>query len=366
MAYLPLVHELGTSFASLGDVIVGNSENASKRWERYMSESVLGSSVRAAVLAASGDYDTATEVAKGAGRATGKAITLAGIGGKIPVLHELSVAGESLGDLIGGGDVESAGKRWVAYKEDSVVGSSVAAAMAAVGEGNLDEASRLGGKAGKSLGQALITTAAIGASVMSAGLAAPLGVGAAAVIAGATTAASSAGATVADAMIDGREIDKGAVVGGALLGSVAGAFAGATSARSIIKYDEITRKAATASTTAVTESQAAVQACEASSSGSLAAEATSSGAGVVGNSTAFSSKANSSVPSLGGDESGEERTVLFSDEDWDQPELTGREQSELASLLRHSSLPHHRFSQIDSFLDDDLLDDPMLHKSVRR
>jgi len=49
---------------------------------------------------------------KGCGRATGQALLGGGLLSDVPIFKELSKCGKSLGDVMGGGDDEQAGKRW--------------------------------------------------------------------------------------------------------------------------------------------------------------------------------------------------------------------------------------------------------------
>ena len=48
----------------------------------------------------------------GMGRATGRAVCGGGLLSEVPGFKELDKCGKSLGDVIGGGDEESARKRW--------------------------------------------------------------------------------------------------------------------------------------------------------------------------------------------------------------------------------------------------------------
>ncbi|XP_028402174.1 uncharacterized protein LOC114525153 [Dendronephthya gigantea] len=221
MANLPVIHELGTSFLSLGDVITGDPEKARERWKTYAEESVIGSCVAATVEAAKGNEEKSKEYLKGMGRATGKAVLGGGLLKDVPGFHELAVCGESLGDMIGGGDDESARERWKTYSESSVIGSGLGALAAKI-DGDDEKAERLTeacGKAGKRFG---VTAATVTAVVASGGLAAAHGVAAAAggVIVG---GAAGVGSTAAMQMIDNDKIDDpGAVVGMGLMVAVSG------------------------------------------------------------------------------------------------------------------------------------------------
>ena len=67
---------------------------------------------RSAVHAIGGDTDEARRIAMGMGRATGRAVCGGGLLSEVPGFKELDKCGKSLGDVIGGGDEESARKRW--------------------------------------------------------------------------------------------------------------------------------------------------------------------------------------------------------------------------------------------------------------
>ena len=43
MGNLPVVHEVTTSFQSLGDAITGDLDGAANRWNTYAEQSVIGS-----------------------------------------------------------------------------------------------------------------------------------------------------------------------------------------------------------------------------------------------------------------------------------------------------------------------------------
>jgi len=132
MGNLPVIHEVGTSFVSLGNAITGHPKKARKRQNNYAKESVIGSYVAAGVELCKGNEDKAEEYLKGKGRATGKAVVGGGILRDIPVFHELATCGESLGDVIGGGDTKSAEKRWETYVESSVIGGGIGAPAAKI------------------------------------------------------------------------------------------------------------------------------------------------------------------------------------------------------------------------------------------
>ena len=222
MGNLPVIHEVGTSFMSLGDAITGNPEKARERWKTYAQESVVGSYVAATVEGIKGNDDKAMEYLKGMGRATGKAVLGGGLLKDVPVFHELSVCGESLGDVIGGGDTKSAEKRWETYVESSVIGGGIAAIGAKI-EGDDEEAKRLAKGCGKAAARFGVTAVGVGATVATGGLAAPYGIAASAAAGAAVGGATGAASTAAVQAIDkGKVDDPGAVVGSGLFGGVLG------------------------------------------------------------------------------------------------------------------------------------------------
>lgn len=232
MGNLPVIHEVGTSFVSLGDAITGHPEKARERWNNYAKESVIGSYVAAVVEVGKGNDDKAEEYLKGMGRATGKAVLGGGLLRDVPVFHELAVCGESLGDVIGGGDTKSAGKRWETYIESSVIGGGIAAIGAKI-DGDDEEAEKLAKgflKAGAKFG---VSAAAVGATIATGGLAAPYGVAAAAATGAAVGGGVGAASTAAAQAIDkGKVDDPGAVVGSGLFGGVLGGVTEGVSAKS--------------------------------------------------------------------------------------------------------------------------------------
>ena len=143
MGNVPVIAEFKTACESLGDVMRGDVDAARRRWEDYSEASVIGSGVRAAIAASQGNMPEAERLGKAMGRATGSAVTGGGFLRDLPVFHEIATAGDSLGDMMAGGDMDAANKRWVDYSENSVVGSGVRAAIAA-SHGDMEEATRYG------------------------------------------------------------------------------------------------------------------------------------------------------------------------------------------------------------------------------
>ncbi|KAJ1567134.1 hypothetical protein HK405_007024 [Cladochytrium tenue] len=165
MAKLPIVHEvlsyLTYALLSIGDKSERNL--ARQLGEQYLDESILGSLIHAAVLRASGRRDEADRAIKGAARATGQAVCLAGLDMKLPVLHELSAAGRSLGHAMAG-DMESAAAEWtVHHKKDAILGALVAGII----ENDPKERLRLLKMAGLNVGQAAFNVV-VAASTVSA------------------------------------------------------------------------------------------------------------------------------------------------------------------------------------------------------
>lgn len=219
MGNLPVVHEVGTSFAVLGDVITGHPEKADERLENYVKESVVGSYVASVVETCKDNSDKAEEYLKGMGRATGKALLGGGFLRDVPGFHELAVCGESLGDLMGGGDTESAKKRWETYEESSVIGGGIAAIAAKI-DGDDEKAEKLLKGCGKAALRCGVTAAGVAATAVTGGLAAPYGAAASAAVGGATGAGSTA---LVQVINKGKVDDAGAIVGNGLFGGVVGA-----------------------------------------------------------------------------------------------------------------------------------------------
>jgi len=166
----------------------------------------------------------------GMGRATGKIICGGGLFRDAPLFHELAVCGESLGDVVGGGDMENASRRWEVYAEESLIGSGIYSSYEK-NRGNLERANELSQGAGRAGTKAGIAVAAgavtVGATVAAVGLSAPLAV----LTCGSVGAVTAAAATAGVQSVNG-EINEGDVVGNALMGGMAGCVAGGLAARS--------------------------------------------------------------------------------------------------------------------------------------
>lgn len=207
MGNIPVIHEVGTACRSAGHAVTGSPEKARAVWTEYADESVIGSGVYSAVLATKGEKEKAKKVAKGCGRAIGQAALGGGLLRDVPVFKELSKCGKSLGDVIGGGDTKKAGERWTKeYLEEIRDPDRFKKAFVSVG----------------------VTAAAVGVTVLSAGLATPAFVGVAA------TSGAVAGTVESTAkqhidVVAGKQqsIEFGEVLGAAGAGAaIGGAFAG--------------------------------------------------------------------------------------------------------------------------------------------
>jgi len=224
MGNIPVVHEVCTSVGSLGDAIVGRPDKARRRWKAYAEESFFGSGIYAAVEGCKGNKQRARELGKGMGRATGKIICGGGILKEVPILHELATCGESLGDVIGGGECKKAAARWEMYAEESVFGSSIYAAVES-SQNNHEHTKQLMMGCRKAAAKGVITMGAVVATVGVTIATAGAGTGVAVAAAGTTGAASGASATAGVQAVDG-EIEPGDVVASALLGGAAGCIGG--------------------------------------------------------------------------------------------------------------------------------------------
>ena len=113
--------------------------------------------------------------------------------------------------MIGGGDDKSARERWVNYAENSTIGS-LCYAIHEDRVGHYSHAEKLIKSSGKATLSAGVTGLAMAATVVTGGLAAPLGVGAG-VAAGATVgAATSAASTASIAAINDQNLKPGSRV----------------------------------------------------------------------------------------------------------------------------------------------------------
>ena len=220
MGNIPVVHEVCTSFGSLGDAVVGKPENARQRWRDYAEESFFGSGIYAAHEARLGNKERARELGKGMGRATGKILCGGGLLKEIPVLHELATCGASLGDMIGGGDQHSARDRWEEYKEESVLGSGIQAAIEHK-HGNQERSRELRRAMGRASTKAGITAGctagAIAVTIATAGAGTGVAIAASASAGSACGAAATAGVQAVDGKINSADVIGSMLLGGLFL-----------------------------------------------------------------------------------------------------------------------------------------------------
>uniref|UniRef100_A0A0G4I707 Uncharacterized protein n=1 Tax=Chromera velia CCMP2878 TaxID=1169474 RepID=A0A0G4I707_9ALVE len=192
---IPGLHELATCFQCVGDTLVGRPHVASKRWRDCSEESVIGSGVMWIVHKVQANPEGQRRSSRGFTLAMASAATGGGVLPNVPVFHELSTCGKSLGKWLVDGD-DAAKEVWRDYADNSFFGSGVMAASVAWEDP--EEAQRLGRNCA---GGALNGTVSQVAQ---------------------------------PAYVDGaeRRLDSGAIVGGTLFGGVAGGAAGAVSAAS--------------------------------------------------------------------------------------------------------------------------------------
>uniref|UniRef100_A0A0G4FDY8 RING-type domain-containing protein n=1 Tax=Chromera velia CCMP2878 TaxID=1169474 RepID=A0A0G4FDY8_9ALVE len=285
----PVLHEVGTAFVSLGDALTGKPERARERWQEYAKHSVMGSGVMWAVTG-SRRREEAPEYRAGFLRALGSAAAGGGALSNVPVFHELATAGESLGELMAEGDGEAARRVWEDYAENSFFGSGVQA-LRHIKE-DPEEASRLGRNCGLSLVRGVAeggsAVAVVSATVLTGGAGAAVAVplGASVGLAGGALSATACQAAQPEFSGNLKQLDGGAIIGGALFGSAAGAAAGAVSAAAAASRGAVTGGTGTqgAGSGVVVET-------------ATAAEGSSAGLATGGVGTVDGGIASSSVPS---------------------------------------------------------------------
>jgi hypothetical protein len=210
MSFFPVIHELITAISSAAHAVTGDTAAARKVWNDYAEKSVVGSSCYALHENINGNSQRATQLWKGAARASAGILD---VSRNIPVLHELATASDSLGDVLAG-EPEKAANHWDDYAERSVVGSACYSLHHCL-QGDTQRAQELIWNSGKSLTKAAIETAVITASVVAGGSTFPL--------AGIATigGGSSAIAHVATTAIDGNlgKLKAGDVLGSAAIGA---------------------------------------------------------------------------------------------------------------------------------------------------
>lgn len=227
MGNVPVVQEATTAISSVGHLVTGDTEGAGRCWDDYSQRSVAGSGILALHHRIHGNEAECAKAREGCIRAS---CNMVAVSRSIPVLHEIAVASDSLGDLCMG-DTAAARDRWAEYAHNSVGGAGVHS-IVALSRGDKRKAQDLLQNCGKKALAAGMEAAVVAATAVTAGAAAPLGVGAAAACTALATSAASTGAAVGSAALDGREIKAGEVVGAALNGAAAGALAGTIAGRS--------------------------------------------------------------------------------------------------------------------------------------
>eukprot|EP01083_Nonionella_stella_P060072 157083_1 len=221
MGNVPVIQEVGTSFASLGDVINNDPEKARKRWKNYSKQSVIGSGVMATHYAVHNDMEKAKECGKGMGRATGHALAGGGVFDNVPVFQEVSHAGQSLGHCMAG-ETKEAQETWSKeYINKSAIALNV--------QGKHKEAGTAWGSAG-------ITVGVVAACAATGAAAAPLGAAAAVSMGAVAGAAGNVGENFAQAAIKKEDVDIGATIGSGMFGAVAGGVGGYVGAKEAMKY----------------------------------------------------------------------------------------------------------------------------------
>ena len=226
-----MVQEVSTVVMVTGDLLCGDRRKAKKRTDGYFKQSVVGSLVAGTVEKVKGNDDEAKKFYKGCGRATGRAICGGGFMENVPVFHELSTVGKSLGEVIAC-DPENIQKHVEGYVENSVIGSFVGACVEDL-KGNKERRNELLKNSGKAAISAAVSGGAMAATAITGGAAAPLGVAASAAVGGAMGATTSVLAQRTNDILynDGKPSSGGDYVGGALLGGTLGAISGAQMAK---------------------------------------------------------------------------------------------------------------------------------------
>ena len=224
---MPVVQEVSTAVMVTGDLLCGDTTKAKERIEGYYEQSVIGSLTAGTVEKMMGNDDKAKKFFKGCGRATGRAVCGGGFLENVPVFHELSTIGKSLGEVIAR-DPENIEKHVDDYVENSVIGSLVGACVENW-EGNYEHCDKLLKNSGKAVVSAAVTIGAEVATALTGGAAAPLGMGVAVATGGAMGAATSVIAQSTNDILynDGKPSSGGDYVGGILLGGTLGAVSGA-------------------------------------------------------------------------------------------------------------------------------------------
>lgn len=178
--------------------------------------------------------DKAKQLGKNMGRATGSAVLGGGLLRNVPGFQEVGMYGDMLGECIAG-DPENCEKHIRRYADESLV---INAAISCVINGDMESAKVYGVKTGKASLSAGATIAGVAITVGTGGLAAPMGIGAAAAIGGVVGGGAAVGGIYTEAAIQGTEVDPGEVIGSALMGGVVGAAAGGLQAAKHAKLQQ--------------------------------------------------------------------------------------------------------------------------------
>jgi len=192
-------------------------------WNEYAERSIVGSGVYSTIEACKGNHERARCLGQGMGRATAGILV---ISRNIPILHEIAVASDSLGDCIAG-EPGKAVEHWKQYVENSVIGSCGAALNASI-RSNEAEASRLLVNCGKTLLKAGMEGVVLTATVVTAGAAAPAGLFVAASSTAVASSATTTASFICSAALDGKlnEMTVGDIIGTSLAAAASGAAAG--------------------------------------------------------------------------------------------------------------------------------------------
>lgn len=136
----PIIHEVKMAVESLQDLAQGDPASAKMRSQAYVNHSVLGSSLASFVALCRGEKSEAERLGRESGRALGE-VPEALTGSKVPLLHELAMAGKSL-RLVAEDKPTEANQVWTQeYAGKSVFGSLVIGVKEAV-QGHSDDATQ--------------------------------------------------------------------------------------------------------------------------------------------------------------------------------------------------------------------------------
>ena len=126
----PGFHEAKTIVTSLQDVCRGDNNSAKRKWEEYAEKSVFGSPFKSLAELVQGNIPEAERLGRNSGKALGEVVEALGFGSKLPVLHEVALAGKSL-QHAAADDPGAANAVWHRYREDTVLGQMLTATVEA-------------------------------------------------------------------------------------------------------------------------------------------------------------------------------------------------------------------------------------------